>query len=289
MSRSLNARGVAGAIVSPLPGQALDERLRRAVAGRVVLVSGASSGIGEAAAQRFGAAGATVLLVARDAGRLARTADAIAEAGGVAHTYRCDLTDFDALDSTVDTVLAEHGAVDVLVNNAGLSIRRKAELSRERFHDFERPMQLNYFAAIRLTMGLLPAMRAQHRGQIVNVSSAAVQIRTPRFSGYVASKLALEGWSDSVQAEVEGDGIVFSNVRMPLVRTPMIEPTRAYRNMPSLSADEAAAMITDAVLNRSRRVGAAYGYLAALGTAVSPRAMDIVRSRADRPSSTAVR
>ncbi|MGI8679100.1 MAG: SDR family NAD(P)-dependent oxidoreductase [Jatrophihabitans sp.] len=291
MSRPVSVGRAAGALTSSLPGQSSQERLRRAVRGRVVLVTGASSGIGKATAIRLGSAGAVVLLVARDAPRLDDVRATIEALGGTVRVYRCDLADLDAVDDLADEVVAEHGAVDVLINNAGISIRRRAELSRERFRDFERPMHVNYFAAIRLTMGLLPSMRAQRRGHVINVTSAAVQVRVARFSGYVASKLALEGWSDSVQAELVGDGIRFTNVRMPLVRTPMIEPTHAFAKLPSLSADEAADMIVRAVVHRPRRVGPAYGYLASLGAAMSPRGMDLVRSRADRrpPSLSALR
>ncbi|HZC72220.1 MAG TPA: SDR family NAD(P)-dependent oxidoreductase [Jatrophihabitans sp.] len=170
--------------------------LQRAVEGKVVLITGASSGIGEAAARLLGAAGASVLLVARTGRELDRVRGEIVDAGGSAFAYQCDLTDFDQLDAMLAKVLAEHAHVDVLVNNAGHSIRRRVERSDGRFHDFERLMRLNYLAAIRVTMGLLPSMRERGSGQIVNVSSWAVQVRPARFSGYTASKAALEAWSD---------------------------------------------------------------------------------------------
>jgi short-subunit dehydrogenase len=251
--------------------------LRSAVDGRVVLVTGASSGIGRATAERLGAAGATVLLVARSEDQLDEVRDAITNAGGVAFSYRCDLADLEQVDALVTKVLDAHGQVDVLVNNAGLSIRRKVRHSYERFWDFERPMQLNYFAAIRLTLGLLPQMVEREYGQVVNITSWAVLVRPARFSGYVASKAALEAWSDSVQAEVLDDGVVFTNVRMPLVRTPMIAPTRLYRQVPALTPEQAAHVVGEAIVTRSRRVSPLASIPLVVADLVSPRAGDHVR------------
>ncbi|MCW2495008.1 SDR family NAD(P)-dependent oxidoreductase [Jatrophihabitans sp.] len=253
--------------------------LEKAATGRVIMITGSSSGIGRAAAIQLGAAGATVLLVARGADELETVREGIVAAGGTAFSYPTDLTDFDELDALVAKVLDQHGHVDVLVNNAGRSIRRKVEHSHDRFHDFERPMQLNYFAAIRLIMGFLPSMRERETGQIINISTWSVQVRPARFSGYTASKAALEAWSDCVQGEVVDDGIVFTTIRMPLVRTPMIAPTKAYRRMPALSAEQAAQTIADAVVCRPRRLRPVFSQLLAATDAVSPAVMDRVRSR----------
>ncbi len=184
------------------------------------------------------------------------------------------------MDALVKQVLEAHGHVDVVVNNAGLSIRRKVKHSVDRFHDFERPMALNYFAAIRLVSGLLPTMVERRSGQVVNISSWAVQVRPSRFSGYTASKAALEAWSDCVQGEVLDEGIVFTNVRMPLVRTPMIEPTKIYRRIPTLSPDEAAVVVCDAIVNRPRRVSPLASRFISIAEAVSPRAGDRIRKNA---------
>jgi NAD(P)-dependent dehydrogenase (short-subunit alcohol dehydrogenase family) len=255
------------------------DELRRAVAGKVVLITGSSSGIGAAAARRLGGAGATVLLVARSADALDLVRQDIEDAGGVAYSYPCDLSDFDALDAMAAKVLADHGHVDVLVNNAAHSIRRLVERSDGRFHDFERQIRLNYLAAIRLTLALLPVMRQRHRGQIVNVSSWAVQVRPARFAGYVASKAALEAWSDAVQSEVVDDGVLFTTIRMPLVRTPMIAPTRLYRRVPALRPDEAARSIADAIVCRPRRLRPVFSQLVDTAETISPRAMDRVRKQ----------
>jgi NAD(P)-dependent dehydrogenase (short-subunit alcohol dehydrogenase family) len=254
--------------------------LQHAVAGKVVMITGASSGIGRSTALLLGAAGAHVLLVARSADELDRVQTAIAEGGGTATAYRCDLTDYDELDALVAKVLDQHGHLDVLVNNAGHSIRRKVAHSVDRFHDFERPMQLNYFAAIRLIMGFLPTMREREIGQIINISTWAVQLRPARFSGYTASKAALEVWSDCVQGEVLNEGIVFTTIRMPLVRTPMIAPTKIYRRVPALTPEQAAQTVGDAIVCRPRRLRPAFGHLIALTEALSPRATDRVRNRA---------
>ena len=253
------------------------------VAGLVVMVTGASSGIGEAATRRLAAAGATVLLVARSADRIERiAAEAGAAGGGEAIAYPCDLSDLEAIDELCARALADHGAVDVLVNNAGRSIRRSVDSSGDRFHDFQRPMQLNYFGAIRLILGLLPAMREQRHGQIINVSSAGVQMRTPRFSGYIASKAALEAFSDAVQAETLGDGIRFTTISMPLVRTPMISPTKQYERIPALTPDEAGRLVAEAISGRPRRVAPPFAHILSTVDRLSPETMDTVRNRVYR-------
>jgi NAD(P)-dependent dehydrogenase (short-subunit alcohol dehydrogenase family) len=252
-----------------------EAELRRAVEGRVVVVTGASSGIGEESARLVGAAGATVVLVARRREELERIAAAIGEN---AHVRPCDLTDLDAIDALAAEVLDEHGGVDVLVNNAGISIRRAVDHSYDRFQDFERPMQLNYFASIRLILRFLPSLR-ERAGQVVNISSAGVQTRTPRFSGYVASKAALEAFSDAVQAETHGDGLRFTTISMPLVRTPMISPTHQYDRFPTLTPDEAGRLVAEAIVGRPRRVAPPFAHLASAVDAVDPEFMDAVRHR----------
>jgi len=254
--------------------------LRRAVEGKVVLVTGASSGIGRAASVRFAAAGATALLVARSEELLDEVVEEVTARGGRAYAYRCDLTDLEQVDALVTKVLDRHDHVDVLVNNAGMSIRRKVRHSVDRFQDFERPMQLNYFAAVRLTMGLLPTMVERESGQVVNISSWAAVLRPARFSGYAASKAALEAWSDSVQGEVLDDGVVFTNVHMPLVRTPMIAPTKLYRRMPALTVDQAASVVCDAVVSRSRRVTPLVAGMISWAESVSPGLGDVIRKNA---------
>ena len=256
-----------------------DKALSEVARGKVVLISGASSGIGEAAARLLARHGAVVLLVARGVEALEHVRRLIEDDGGVAHAYPCDLTDYDALDAMVAKVLADHGHVDVLVNNAGHSIRRKVERSEGRFHDFERLIQLNYLSAIRLVLALLPTMRERHSGQVINISSWAVQVRPARFAGYTASKAALEAWSDSVQGEVSADGVLFTTIRMPLVRTPMIAPTKLYRRVPALTPDEAAATIGDAMVSHPRRLRPGFSPLMDVADAFSARSLDRIRNR----------
>lgn len=276
----ISSRGVLNRSVGRIGDADGSAALSRAVGGKVVLVTGASSGIGRAAAVRMAAAGAKVLLVARSEDQLDEVAAEISDNGGLAVAYRCDLADLEQVDALVTKVLDAHGHVDVLVNNAGMSIRRKVRHSHDRFQDFERPMQLNYFAAVRLTMGLLPTMVERESGQVINISSWAAMLHPARFSGYTASKAALEAWSDCVQGEVIDDGIVFTNVRMPLVRTPMITPTKLYSRMPALSMEQAAIVVCDAAVSRSRRVTPLVAAWASFAESVSPALGDFIRKNA---------
>jgi short-subunit dehydrogenase len=256
-----------------------ERTLERAVGGKVVLVTGASSGIGEESARRVAEAGATTLLVARSADKLEELAAEIAAAGGEAHALPCDLNDLDAIDALAAGVLERHDRVDVLVNNAGRSIRRSVERSYDRFHDYERTMQLNYFAPVRLILRFLPGMREHGSGQVVNMSTAGVLTRVPRFGAYVASKAALDTLCDSLQAETQHQGVRFTTIHMSLVRTPMIEPTGVYRNVPALSVREAGEVVADAITYRPRRVSPPFGQAASVADAVSPLMMDIVRNQ----------
>jgi short-subunit dehydrogenase len=260
----------------PGAGEVLARSLEDAVQDRTVMVTGASSGIGRAAAQKIGAAGGTVLLVARTREKLDEVARAIEQRGGVAHVHPCDLADAADIDRMAAEALEQHGAVDILVNNAGRSIRRSVERSYDRFHDYERTMQLNYFGPVKLILDLLPGMRERQTGHIINISTMGLQVNTPRFAAYLASKAALDAFSRSIGAEIIGDGVHITTVYMPLVRTPMIAPTKMYDHFPTLTSDEAAAMITDAIRKRPKRVATALGNLGQLTYAIAPGAQDLV-------------
>jgi len=253
--------------------------LRSAVAGKVVLITGASSGIGEATAEKLGAAGATVALVARRRTELEAVAERIAAAGGRASVHPCDLTDPGAVDALVAAVEAEHGHVDVLVNNAGRSIRRPIERSYDRLHDFERTMAINYHAAVALTLALLPGMRRRGDGHVVNVLSEGLLLHTPRFAAYLASKAALDEFSRCVAAEVRRDGVRVTGVHMPLVRTPMIAPTRAYRGVPALRPHEAADLIAEAIAARPYAVTTRSGHALQAARAVAPSLLEAAIAR----------
>ena len=249
-----------------------------------MLVTGASSGIGEATAYAVAARGGTVLLVARRAEELARVAAAVTAAGGTAHALPCDLTDGPAVDRLVATVRAEHGGVDYLVNNAGRSIRRSVALSYGRVHDVERTMAINYVAPVRLMLGLLPGMVEQGSGHVVNVLTWGVQVKAPKFSAYIASKTALDTWSRIAGRELYGDGVTFSNLRMPLVRTAMIGPTDLYAPAPALTPEQAAARVVRALEDRPLTAGTVAGGVAELLNLVAPRARCSGRSRDATPT-----
>ncbi len=253
-----------------------DRSLAGAVAGKVVMITGASSGIGRSAALKVGEAGGTVLLVARTPEKLEETRDEIEAAGGTAHIHRCDLSDLEDIERMADEVLAEHGRVDILVNNAGRSIRRSVALSYDRFHDYERTMQLNYFGALKLIMKLLPVMREQKFGHIVNISSIGVQTNTPRFSAYVASKAALDAFSRCIGSEVIDDNVHITTIHMPLVRTPMIAPTKMYDAFPTISSEEAAEMITGAIIRRPKKVATKLGTFGEVLYSLAPKASDAI-------------
>ncbi|MGH2857078.1 MAG: SDR family NAD(P)-dependent oxidoreductase [Solirubrobacteraceae bacterium] len=264
----------------PFGGGILAPSLHDAVKGRVVLITGASSGIGAAAAGQLGRAGATVLLVARTKKKLQKVAKEVQEVGGTAFVYPCDLTETDDIDRMAAAVLERHEHVDVLINNAGKSIRRSVDRSYDRFHDYQRTMALNYFAPVKLMLDLLPVMRDRGSGHIINISTIGLQVNTPRFAAYLASKAALDAFSRSIGPEVIGDGVHFTTVYMPLVRTPMIAPTKIYDRLPTLSPEQAADMICEAIRKRPKKVATALGNIGQLTYAIAPGAQDLLVNRA---------
>jgi NAD(P)-dependent dehydrogenase (short-subunit alcohol dehydrogenase family) len=257
-----------------------DRSLSAAVRGKVVLITGASSGIGRATAVKVADAGATVLLVARSLDKLEETKEEIVAAGGTAHIHRCDLSDVDDIERMAEEVLTYHGHVDILVNNAGRSIRRSIALSYDRFHDFERTITLNYLGAVRLILALLPAMRGRKQGHIINISSIGTQTNPPRFSAYVASKAALDAFSRVIASEVVEDDVHLTTIHMPLVRTPMIAPTRMYDMFPAITPEEAAEMIAKAMIQRPKKVATRLGNFGELVYAVAPKASDSILNTA---------
>jgi short-subunit dehydrogenase len=257
-----------------------ERSLAKSVEGKRILVTGASSGIGKTLALKIGEAGGEVMLVSRTREKLEEVAKEIEELGGKAHVHPADLSDLDDIERLANEVNEKHGGVDILVNNAGRSIRRSLAASYDRFHDYERTMRLNYFGALKLIMGFMPGMRERKSGHIINVSSIGVQTNTPRFSAYVASKAALDAFSRCVGPEVIGDGVHFTTVYMPLVRTPMIAPTNIYDAFPTLSPEEAAVMLTDAIIDKPKRVASRLGTFGQILYAVSPKSVDRVMNTA---------
>ena len=257
------------------PDLFIDRSLQGTVGGKVVLVTGGSSGIGLAAAHKFAEAGATTIICGRDQDKL-NEACAEAKAKGYSFVaYPADIADMADCDRFVKVLIENHGGVDFLINNAGRSIRRAIESSYDRFHDFERTMQLNYFGCLRVTMGLLPGMVAKKKGHIVNISSIGVLTNAPRFSAYVASKAALDAWTRCASSEYADQGVSFTTINMPLVRTPMIAPTNIYKNVPTLAPEEAADMVVQACISKPVRIATRLGITGQLLHALMPRVAQI--------------
>ena len=273
------------------PDLFIDRSLKGRVAGKVVLITGGSSGIGKAAAFKIAAAGAITIIVARDKEKLDETVAEAAARGLTLITYSADVSDDAQCAEVVRRVAEEHGGVDILVNNAGRSIRRGIENSFDRMHDFDRTMQVNYFGSLRLTMGLLPKMLEKHAGHIINISSIGVLTNAPRFSAYVASKAALDAWTRCAASEFVDRGIEFTTINMPLVKTPMIAPTKLYDQVPTLTPEEAADLIVDAIVHRPVRIATRLGIFGQVLHAAAPRVAQIIMNTTYRmfPDSSAAK
>lgn len=257
-----------------------ERSLAAAIRGKRIMITGASSGIGLETALKIGEAGGEVLLVSRTREKLEQVATQVEERGGTAHVHPADLSDLADIDRLAAEVLEQHGGVDVLINNAGRSIRRSLKASYDRFHDYERTMQLNYFGALKLILAFMPGMRERKWGHVINVSSIGAQTNTPRFSAYVASKSALDAFARCAAPEVLGDNVKFTTVYMPLVRTPMIAPTDIYKAFPTLTPEEAAQMLCDAMIDRPKKMASQLGTFGEVLYAVSPKTVDIVLNTA---------
>ena len=262
------------------PDLFIDHSLSGRVKDKVVVVTGASSGIGKATALKLASAGARVMLVARGEEKLIDTKKEIETAGGKSWIYTCDVSDMASCDALVAKVLKDHSGCDYLINNAGRSIRRGVLNSLDRFHDFERTMQLNYFGALRLIMGFLPGMVASKRGHIINISSIGVLSNAPRFSAYVASKSALDSFAACAASEFIDKGVDFTTINMPLVRTPMIAPTKMYENVPTLSPEQAADLVVEAIVYKPVRIATRLGIFGAVSHAVAPKLTQILLNSA---------
>ena len=257
------------ALTGMRPPLSAGSRTRIPLRGKRVLITGASSGIGEAGAQRFAREGAELIIVARRAQLLDEVAAGIADNGGIATAFACDLADLDAVDALAETVLQRFGGVDILVNNAGRSIRRPLAESLDRWHDVERTMTLNYYSPLRLIRGLAPGMIERGDGHIINVATWGVLSEaSPLFSVYNASKAALSAVSRVIETEWSRSGVHSTTLYYPLVATPMIAPTKEYDGMPALSPWEAAQWMIDAARHRPVRIAPRFG--------VSARALDVV-------------
>lgn len=273
------------------PALFVDRSLSGAVKGKRVLITGGSAGIGKAIAQRLAKAGAKTLIVARDVEKLELTREEFAVQGLEVTTYSADISDSEKCAAMIEQITAEHGGIDILINNAGRSIRRAVENSYDRLHDVERLVRLNYLAPVQLAMGFLPGMAERRSGHIINISSIGVLTTAPRFSAYIGSKSALEGWSNCAASEFLDRGVAFTNVNMPLVRTEMIAPTKLYQHVPTLDADEAAALVVEAIIDRPARVATRLGRFGQALQAIAPNMGRILLNTAFRmfPESAAAR
>lgn len=256
------------------------QNVRRVLAGRVVVITGASSGIGRATARALARSGATIVGVARGVERLEEMRAEVEALGGSVHLHPTDLSDPERCREMIDRVVTDHGCIDLLINNAGRSIRRSVVDSLDRFHDFERTMKLNYFGAIALIMAALPSMRERGNGHIINITSIGGQTYPPRFAAYVASKAALDAYSRCLAPEVAADGVQITTVHMPLVRTPMIAPTGLYKHFPTISPEEAADMVVQAIITRPHEISTRLGKFGELTHAMLPGLHTLIMSAA---------
>lgn len=267
----------------------LKKLFNQKVDSKTIIVTGASSGIGLTVSKHLAQAGAHVLLLARTKETLDEVKAEIEANGGKASVFPCDLNDMESIDAVSKEILASVDHIDILINNAGRSIRRAVHESIDRFHDFERTMQLNYFGAVRLVLNVLPHMMQRKDGQIINISSIGVLANATRFSAYVASKAALDAFSRCLSAEVHSHKIAITSIYMPLVRTPMIAPTKIYKYVPTLSPEEAADLIAYAIVKRPKKIATHLGRLASITYAIAPDINNILMSIGFNlfPSSTA--
>ena len=267
----------------------LKKLFQQKVDGKTIIVTGASSGIGLTVSKYLAQAGAHVLLLARTKDKLDEVKAEIEAEGGKASVFPCDLNDMESIDAVSKEILASVDHIDILINNAGRSIRRAVHESIDRFHDFERTMQLDYFGAVRLVLNLLPHMMQRKDGHIINISSIGVLANATRFSAYVASKAALDAFSRCLSAEVHSHKIAITSIYMPLVRTPMIAPTKMYKYVPTLSPEEAADLIATAIVKRPKKIATNLGRIASITYTIAPDINNILMSIGFNlfPSSTA--
>lgn len=252
------------------PDRARRDDPKGPLVGRHVIITGASSGIGRASAIAVAERGATVFALARNGEALEQLVADIRADGGQAHAFACDVTDSASVDATVKDILGRFDHVDYLVNNAGRSIRRSVVNSTDRLHDYERVMAVNYFGAVRMVLALLPHWRERRFGHVVNVSSAGVLARNPKYSSYLPTKAALDAFSDVVSSETLSDHITFTNIHMPLVATPMIAPSKRLNPVPAISAERAAAMVVRGLVEKPARIDTPLGTLAEAGNHFAP-------------------
>jgi len=259
------------------PERTKEQRCEKAFRGKIVLITGGSGGIGFTSAKRAAAYGAQLILVGRNQEKLNKALSVLTpiaqKSGGGIETCAYDVSDLDACDALVEYVLKKYGHVDILFNNAGLSIRRSVGKSLDRFHDFQRSMQTNYFGALRILLGFLPSMIERKSGHVLYSSTMGTFSPTPRFGAYNASKSAMDAMLDAMAAEFTGRNIYFTSIKFPMVKTEMLAPTKDYDDMPAATPEDAAQMFVDAVLNRPRKQATPLGMIMGVVNLFAPNVM----------------
>ncbi|MFA5507135.1 MAG: SDR family NAD(P)-dependent oxidoreductase [Vulcanimicrobiota bacterium] len=231
------------------------EALRARVLDKTVVVTGASYGIGEALAIHLALAGAKVALTARSEEPLRELRKRILQAGGEADVFPLDLREPESVDTAAGAIESRYGTPDIVIHNAGKSIRRSLLKSLDRPHDFERTIGVNYMGPVRLQLAFLPKMIERRSGHIINVSSVSVRLPPAAYwAAYHCSKTAFDLWIGAAAPELRPKGIGCTSVYFGLVHTRMSAPTKMYRSMPGLTADQAARVICRGLIRNSRIV-----------------------------------
>ncbi len=231
------------------------------MAAKLVLITGASSGIGEALAKRYGRAGAHVLLLARNEERLMAVAEAIGRSGGTATAYVIDLADANAIEETSARIAREVGTPDVLVNNAGAG--RWLPITKTTAEEALSMIEVPYLAAFNLTRAFLPYMLVRRSGAIACVTSPASYLAWPNAAAYIAARRALAGFTGALRSEVKGKGVSVTLVVLGMVESPYWQhnpgsrdnaPIGNPRLAPVMSPEQAAEAIFAGVEGRKRTV-----------------------------------
>jgi short-subunit dehydrogenase len=227
-------------------------KLQNQLAGKTVLITGASYGIGECLVESLAETKAHLILVARTAEKLTKVRQRVEAKGGRADVYPCDLRNVDQVRALLEEFHQLPNGVDIFVNNAGHSIRRSVFDSLDRLHDFTRTMNVNYLGPVQLMLSLIPVFVAR-QGHVINVSAVNVLLAPmPMWAAYQASKTAFDQWFRCVAPELNARGVSTTTIYLPLVRTRMIEPTKAYKNIPAMQPEHVAQLICKAILSRKR-------------------------------------
>jgi len=227
----------------------LKERLK----GKNVLITGASFGIGEQLAYMLADTGAHLILVARTEEKLVQVKKEVALRGGRATVVAADLAKEESVADLITALNDIPGGIDIVINNAGKSIRRSLYESLDRLHDFKRSMAINYFGPVQLLLALIPTLK-RNKGYIINISAINVLMApAPHWAAYQSSKAAFDNWFRCAAPELNAAGVYTTSIYLPLVRTRMIEPTPMYDKMPAMNPEHAARWICKVIITRQQK------------------------------------